>query len=52
MLSVIKGDAFKKLIITNNGETKTYIYNNFNEFINILKENYYSEILYSRNFKQ
>lgn len=50
MLSIIKGDAFKKLIITHNGCCKSYLYNNFEEFIKILRDNYYSEIMIDKKF--
>jgi hypothetical protein len=45
MISIIKGDAFKKLIISNNGICKSYLYDNWEEFIKILEENYYYEIM-------
>lgn len=47
---IIKGDAFKKIIITQNGCCKTYIYNTFDDFIKILKDNYYNEIMSYREF--
>ena len=48
---IIKTLPFKTLIVRINGCNKIYSYNNFSDFINILKDNYYEDIIYQKEFR-
>lgn len=47
---IIKTEAFKTLVIRTSSDNFIYHYNSFDDFIEILRNNFYHDIMNERNF--
>lgn len=50
MMTIIKTEAFKTLIVISSFDNSIYHYDSFDDFVEILKNNYYEDIMHEKLF--